>query len=86
MAPIQIFIMKFIVVLIRMMNKILFFRLREFLPISFMKHKNVEKKILGEHKTLVGVSEIDAKYKYVRLARSLSTFGVHFFLVKVRLS
>ena len=48
-----------------------------------MKHKNVEKKILGEHKTLVGVSEIDAKYKYVRLARSLSTFGVHFFLVKV---
>ena len=32
---------------------------------------------------LVGVSEIDAKYKYVKLARSLDTFGVHFFLVKV---
>ena len=48
-----------------------------------MKTKNVEKRIFGEHRTLVGISEIDAKYKYVKLARSLDTFGVHFFLVKV---
>jgi talin len=49
-----------------------------------MKVKNVEKKIFAEHKSLVGVTEIDAKYKYVKLARGLPTFGVHFFLVKVR--
>jgi talin len=59
------------------------FSLKEFLPLAFMKVKNVEKKIFAEHKTLVGVTEIDAKYKYVKLARGLPTFGVHFFLVKV---
>jgi hypothetical protein len=32
----------------------------------------------------MGVSEVDAKLKYVKLARGLPTFGVHFFLVKVR--
>jgi talin len=58
--------------------------LKEFLPIYFMKQKNVEKKIFGEHKKLMGTSEIDAKYHYVKLARGLPTFGVHFFLVKVR--
>ena len=44
----------------------------------------MEKKIFGEHKSLMGTSEIDSKYKYVKLARGLPTFGVHFFLVKVR--
>ena len=59
--------------------------LKEFLPLSFMKVRNVEKKIFSEHRSLMGTSEIDAKYKYVKLARGLPTFGVHFFLVKVRL-
>ena len=57
--------------------------LKEFLPLGFMKVKNVEKKIFGDHKSLMGTSEIDSKYKYVKLARGLPTFGVHFFLVKV---
>ena len=48
-----------------------------------MKVKNVEKKIFVEHKSLMGTSEIDSKFKYVKLARGLPTFGVHFFLVKV---
>jgi len=56
--------------------------LKEFLPLGFMKVRNVEKKIFGEHKSLMGTSEIDSKYKYVKLARGLPTFGVHFFLVK----
>jgi talin len=59
--------------------------LKEFLPIYFMKQKNVEKKIFGEHKKLMGTSEIDAKYHYVKLARGLPTFGVHFFLVKEKM-
>ena len=57
--------------------------MKEFLPLGFMKVKNVEKKIFGDHKSLMGTSEIDSKYKYVKLARGLPTFGVHFFLVKV---
>ena len=57
--------------------------MKEFLPLSFMKVRNVEKKIFAEHRSLMGTSEIDSKYKYVKLARGLPTFGVHFFLVKV---
>ena len=48
-----------------------------------MKVRNVEKKIFAEHRNLSGTSESDSKYKYVKLARGLPTFGVHFFLVKV---
>ena len=48
-----------------------------------MRSNKIEKKIFQEHKKLFGTSEIDAKVKYVKLARSLPTFGVHFFLVKV---
>lgn len=61
------------------------FSLKEFLPLSFMKVRNVEKKIFSEHRSLMGTSEIDSKYKYVKLARGLPTFGVHFFLAKVSL-
>ena len=31
-----------------------------------------------------GLSELDAKSKYTKKARELPTFGVHFFLTKVR--
>ena len=62
---------------------VFFLSLKEFLPASYMKKNKIEKKIFQEHKKLLGTSEIDAKVKYVRLARSLPTFGVHFFLVKV---
>ena len=56
--------------------------LKAFLLLGFRKVKNVEKKIFGDHKSLMGTSEIHSKYKYVKLARSLPTFGVRFFLVK----
>ena len=48
-----------------------------------MRVNKIEKKIFQEHKKLMGTQEIDAKVKYVKLARGLPTFGVHFFLVKV---
>ena len=58
--------------------------IKSFLPEGFKgKASSAEKKILAEHKNLIGTSEIDAKFRYVKLARSLSTFGVHFFLVRV---
>ena len=48
-----------------------------------MRQSKIEKKVLKKHAELVGTSEIDAKVHYVKMARSLPTFGVHFFLVKV---
>merc|ERR1712013_103685 len=57
--------------------------MKSFLPEAFKgKASSAEKKILAEHKNLIGTSELDAKYRYVKLARSLPTFGVHFFLVR----
>eukprot|EP00095_Tigriopus_kingsejongensis_P007975 maker-scaffold475_size161908-snap-gene-0.21 protein:Tk07975 transcript:maker-scaffold475_size161908-snap-gene-0.21-mRNA-1 annotation:"Talin-1" len=59
--------------------------LREFLPQSYLRANKIEKKIFQEHKKLFGTTEIDAKVKYVKLARGLPTFGVHFFLVKEKM-
>jgi talin len=63
-----------------------FLDLKEFLPQSYIRANNkmIEKKIFQEHKNLLATSEVDCKVKYVKLARGLPTFGVHFFLVKVR--
>lgn len=38
------------------------------------------------HKNCQNMTEIEAKVSYVKLARSLKTYGVSFFLVKVRQS
>lgn len=38
------------------------------------------------HKNCQNMTEIEAKVSYVKLARSLKTYGVSFFLVKVRRS
>lgn len=40
--------------------------------------------LLQAHKSCGTMSEIEAKVRYVKLARSLKTYGVSFFLVKVR--
>uniref|UniRef100_A0A8C6YDH2 Talin 2 n=1 Tax=Naja naja TaxID=35670 RepID=A0A8C6YDH2_NAJNA len=39
----------------------------------------------GEHKNCGEMTEIEAKVKYVKLARSLRTYGVSFFLVKEKM-
>lgn len=59
------------------------FSLKEFLPQSYIKVKGIEKKIFMEHKKHIGLSELDAKVLYTKTARSLPTYGVTFFLVKV---
>ena len=38
---------------------------------------------IQEQKKHAGLSEIDGKAKYTQLARSLPTYGIAFFLVKV---
>lgn len=59
--------------------------LKEYLPQSYMRVNKIEKKIFQEHEQLRGTPEVDAKVKYVKLARGLPTFGVHFFLVKEKM-
>ncbi|PKU39268.1 talin-2- hypothetical protein [Limosa lapponica baueri] len=56
--------------------------LKEFLPKEYTKQRGAEKRIFQEHKNCGEMTEIEAKVKYVKLARSLRTYGVSFFLVK----
>ena len=58
--------------------------MRMFLPDDFKNKANdAARKILELHKQMIGKTELNAKFDYVKLARSLPTFGTHFFLVRV---
>jgi talin len=59
-----------------------FIPLKDFLPFEYRKKKEVEKKIYSEHRKLQGMTELNAKYRYVQLCRSLKTYGVTFFQVR----
>ncbi|NXG64191.1 TLN1 protein, partial [Hemiprocne comata] len=59
-------------------------RLKDFLPKEYIKQKG-ERKIFMAHKNCGNMSEIEAKVRYVKLARSLKTYGVSFFLVKEKM-
>ncbi|XP_014862707.1 PREDICTED: talin-1 isoform X2 [Poecilia mexicana] len=61
-----------------------FLDLKEFLPKEYIKNKG-EKKIFQAHKNCQNMTEIEAKVSYVKLARSLQTYGVSFFLVKEKM-
>ncbi len=61
-----------------------FLQLTEFLPREYTKIKGIEKNIFTEHRKLHNLSEINARFRYIQLCRSLRTYGVTFFLVKVR--
>nr|XP_033474475.1 talin-2a isoform X2 [Epinephelus lanceolatus] len=62
-----------------------FLDLKEFLPKEYIKQRGAEKKIFQDHKNCGEMTEIEAKVKYVKLARSLRTYGVSFFLVKEKM-
>ena len=55
--------------------------MKQLLPDGYRTYNCQE--IFDLHSNLRGKSEIEAKYEYVILARSLPTFGVHFFVVRV---
>ncbi|KAM3848637.1 talin-1 isoform 2-T3 [Vipera latastei] len=61
-----------------------FLDLKDFLPKEYIKQKG-ERKIFLAHKNCGIMSEIEAKVRYVKLARSLKTYGVSFFLVKEKM-
>ena len=55
------------------------------LPEDIKKNaSNMKKELITQWQALKGHSEVDALFEYVKLTRSLNTFGVHFFLVRVR--
>lgn len=60
--------------------------LKEFLPQSYARVKNIEKKVFAEHRRYIGTTEIDAKVLYTKTARELPTYGVTFFLVKEKMN
>ncbi|XP_072920368.1 talin-1 isoform X2 [Hemitrygon akajei] len=61
-----------------------FLDLKEFLPKEYIKQKG-EKRIFMTHKNCGNMTEMEAKVLYVKLARSLKTYGVSFFLVKEKM-
>ncbi|XP_078077806.1 talin-1 isoform X1 [Mustelus asterias] len=61
-----------------------FLDLKEFLPKEYIKQKG-EKKIFMTHKNCANMTEMEAKVLYVKMARSLKTYGVSFFLVKEKM-
>ncbi|KAJ8392765.1 hypothetical protein AAFF_G00072490 [Aldrovandia affinis] len=61
-----------------------FLDMKEFLPKEYIKNKG-ERKIFQCHKNYQNMTEIEAKVSYVKLARSLKTYGVSFFLVKEKM-
>lgn len=62
-----------------------FLDLKDFLPKDFIKNKGIEKRLIAEHRKQIGLTELEAKVRYVQLARSLKTYGVTFFLVKEKM-
>ncbi|KAJ3182603.1 Talin-1 [Gaertneriomyces sp. JEL0708] len=60
-----------------------FIKLKEFIPPEYSKGgKDLEKRIYAEHAKLQGLGELNAKFRYVQLSRSLKTYGITFFLVE----
>ena len=62
-----------------------FLNLDEFLPEEYVKFKGIEKLIWTDHRKLHNLNELNAKFRYIQLCRSLRTYGVTFFLVKEKL-
>uniref|UniRef100_A0A7M5V5A6 Talin n=1 Tax=Clytia hemisphaerica TaxID=252671 RepID=A0A7M5V5A6_9CNID len=58
---------------------------KELIPKEYLRKKEVEKKIKEEHKSIIGIDALNAKYKYIQLCQDLPTYGVTFFLVKEKM-
>jgi talin len=48
-----------------------------------VKDKTIEKDIIKEYSKLIGMSEVNAKFRYIQLCRSLKTYGITTFVVKL---
>jgi len=60
-------------------------RIDQILPIQYRKtSKNLFNDMVREWRSIVNMKEIDAKYRYVQLCRSLKTYGVTYYDVKFK--
>ena len=67
------------------LNQIDIFSIKSCLPEDLKKNaSSMKKELMAEYEKKKGLSEIDAISEYVKLARGLETYGIHFFLVRVR--
>jgi talin len=57
-------------------------KLNECLPPEHLKDGTMERDVFAEWRKLVGMTEVNAKFRYVQLCRSLKTYGITSFLVK----
>jgi talin len=60
-----------------------FAKMKDLVPPEYQKSKEVEKAVYREHSILQGTSELNSKFRYVQLIRSLKSYGTTFFLVMV---
>jgi hypothetical protein len=56
--------------------------LNALLPVEYTKTKNAEKTVYAVHRKLLQMTRTDAKIRFVKLTRSLKTYGITFFSVK----
>ncbi|KAI8851508.1 hypothetical protein BC829DRAFT_488095 [Chytridium lagenaria] len=59
-----------------------FIKLKDFVPPEYRNGRELPKRIGVEHGKLQGLNELNAKFRYVQLSRSLKTYGITFFAVK----
>jgi talin len=62
-----------------------FLKLIEYMAPQWQKNKNIEKDIFQEHKKFTGMTDIQAKYRYLQVVKSLKTYGITFFEVREKL-
>lgn len=53
------------------------------LAARWLKEKDASKLVVNEWKKLAGMTEINGKYRFVQFCRSLKTYGISLFTVKV---
>ena len=58
-----------------------FAKMKDIIPAEYAKNKDVEKQVYKEHSILQGTTELNAKFRYVQLIRSLRSYGTTFFMV-----
>ena len=51
---------------------------------QWRKEKGIDKAVANEWKKMAGLTEINAKYRYVQFCRSLKTFGITLYNIKER--
>jgi FERM central domain len=55
--------------------------LKDILPPAASKDKGIDKDVAAQWKKILGMTELNAKFRYIQLSRSLKTYGITCFNV-----